>query len=451
MEKFFIKGGNVVNELMATRNTQVVANPALQEINEIFDCKAKNIQLNEVEQQAVVLNFNNQLYIVAAEIIWRRTIDILRNRLSFFGEEFIGDMLGYDKPVMSDNLSEQEAIELNCDVGFLKQNAKMELLHHAVQIKQYTSRQYQMVEQISIKKNQAITLISDCIEYVLSDMTECTMLEFNNVRQRIKSELFTVDSDIIILLKQGQYFAKRTVLRSLMNMAKTNKEEEKQYVFHNMSIIVPLIWEDLAETDKYSFGTTYAEISSTDKKDYINVVKKILYDVHGFDYVPENLKSNSFKATAKNLLRVHGELNNFYNEPLAAKLLSSMGTMIPDPAVYDCINAVLICITGNEYGVSIEAQPYLQEVLNGVTIPKWELYLKDLSKNTELLGQIAFVKGKNDSVPRWCEEVQKRKLNKINFSESWIMSFLLHSSNCEYDVVRTMAKKQYYKINNMSE
>lgn len=450
MEIFFIKGGNTVNELITTRNTQVVASPVLQEINEIFDCTANTIQLNEIEQQAVVVNFNSKLYIVAAEIIWRRTIDILRDRLSFFGEEFIGDMLGYDKPIMADNISEQEAIELNCDVGFLKQNAKMELLHHAVQIKQYTSRQYQMVEKINITKNQAMALISDCIQYVLSDMTECTMLEFNNVRQRIKSELFTLDSDIITLLKQGQYFAKRTILRSLMNMAKTNKEEEKQFVFHNMSIIVPVIWNDLAETDKYSFGTTYAEISSTDKKDYINVVKKILYNVHGFDYVPENLKSNSFKATAKNLNKVHDALNNFYNEPLAAKLLSSMGTMIPDPAVYDCINSVLICITGNEYGVSRDAQPYLQEVLNGMTIPKWELYLKDLSKNTELLRQIAFVNGINDSVPRWCEEVRKRNLNQLNFSEHWIMEFLLHSANCDYDVVRTMAKNQYCKINNIS-
>ena len=92
-----------------------------------------------------------------------------------------------------------------------------------------------------------------------------------------------------------------------------------------------------------------------------NVVKKILYNVHGFDYVPENLKSNSFKATAKNLIKVHDALNNFYNEPLAAKLLSSMGTMIPDPAVYDCINSVLICIISfsNQMGLIPAATNWL--------------------------------------------------------------------------------------------
>lgn len=125
--------------------------------------------------------------------------------------------------------------------------------------------------------------------YVLSDMTECTILSFNNIRDQIKHELLTEESDIVIQLKGGQYFAKRTILRSLINLARTDKEEEKQFVFHNMSVIVPLIWPDLAEADKYNFGTVYAEISSTNKKDYVN---------------------------------------NFYNEPLAAKLLVSMGTMI---------------------------------------------------------------------------------------------------------------------------
>ena len=108
-----------MNELMSVRNAQVVSCPTISEFNELFECKAGNIQLNDMEQRAVLVNFNSQLYIVAAEMVWRRTIAILRDRLSFFGEEFIGDMLGYDKPIYAENISEQEAIELNCDVGFL--------------------------------------------------------------------------------------------------------------------------------------------------------------------------------------------------------------------------------------------------------------------------------------------------------------------------------------------
>ena len=76
-------------------------------------------------------------------------------------------------------------------------------------------------------------------------------------------------------------------------------------------------------------------------------------------------------------MNVHDGLNNFYNEPLAAKLLASMGTMIPDPAVFECINAVLVCVTGNSYGVSDKAQEYLQAILNGILV-RWHLVINGL-------------------------------------------------------------------------
>lgn len=436
-----------MNELVNLKNTQVVSSPIDSSLSMLFEFDSNGIQLNDIEQKAVAVNFNSGLYIVAAEVIWRRTIDILKSRLAAFGEEFIGDMLGYSGPKYADDLSEIEAIDLNCAIGYIRQNARMELIHHSEQIKNYTSRQYQMIEKVSLSKAQATALIEDCIKFVLSDMTETTMLEFNNVREQLKTVLLQADSEFIKQLQQEQYFAKRTILRSLMNLAKTDKEEEKQFVFHNMDIVIPEIWVDLAEADKYDFGSAYAEISNTEKKDYINVVKKILFNVHGFDYVPENLKSNSFKGIAKNLLSVHEGVNNFYNEPLAAKLLASMGSMIPDPAIFDCMNAILICLTGNAYGVSDGAQPYLNTLLNGLTTPKWELYLKDLPRNIVMMQQLGFVKGPNDPVQRWCLEIKKRDLGRMYFENQWIVEFVGRSAAMEYEAVRKMAQMQYSSLN----
>ena len=181
-----------------------------------------------------------------------------------------------------------------------------------------------------------------------------------------------------------------------------------------------------------------------EKKEYIKVVRKILYTVHGFDYVPENLKSNTFIATAKNLINIHNGYNNYYNEPLAAKLLSSMGTIIPDPAVFECINAVLICITGNRYGISVGAQSYLQKTLDGMTTNKWELYLKDLHMNSELMYQLGFVGG--NVVSNWCDVVNVRKLNKITTSNDWTNRFLKASAEMDIDEVKKQAKKQYRNL-----
>lgn len=229
-------------------------------------------------------------------------------------------------------------------------------------------------------------------------------------------------------------------------MARTEKQEEKEFVFHNMSVIVPVIWDSLAEVDKYNFGTVYAEISNSDKKDYIKTMKTILFNVHGFDYVPENLKSNSFISSAKNLLSMHNGVNNFYNEPLAAKMLASMGTMIPDPALYECLNATLICIMGNEYEHSWDAQEYLQQILDGLTTVKWELYLRDLPRNAELLFEIAYIGTEERNVMRWCNEIKKRNLQWLAFKDIWTHEFLAKSAEFNFKVVRKLAKERFEQI-----
>jgi hypothetical protein len=293
-----------MNDLVIDNNHQVIATQATDELLNIFNCRVRELQLNEREQAAICVNFRSGLYDIASEIVWNRTISVLRDRLSGFGDDFVGDMLGYDKPISADSISEQEVIGLSGDIGIIRSNAKMELLHHAEQIKRYTSREYQMVERITINENQAKALVSDCLEYVLSDLSEGS-LRINDIRKRLKTELFSERSEFVMSLKVGEYFEKRTILRSLINLAKTEKEEEKQIVFNNIRIIVPIIWGGLSEKDKYTFGTTYAEISSTESRDYINAIKTVLINVHGFDYVPENLKSNSFISAANNLLTMH--------------------------------------------------------------------------------------------------------------------------------------------------
>lgn len=91
---------------------------------------------------------------------------------------------------------------------------------------------------------------------------------------------------------------------------------------------------------------------------------------------------------------------------------------------------------------------FLQAILNGMTVPKWEIYLKDLPKNEELLRQLAYVNGKNDSVPRWCTEVKNRRLDQMSFSDNWIRDFLVYSSKGEYAIVRKMATSQYQRLLN---
>ena len=73
----------------------------------------------------------------------------------------------------------------------------------------------------------------------------------------------------------------------------------------------------------------------------IRVLKAVMTQVQGFDYVNENERTHVYISVAKKLKDIHFGINNFYNEPGQIKLLEDLGTMIPPLALKDCVTAIL--------------------------------------------------------------------------------------------------------------
>jgi len=89
--------------------------------------------------------------------------------------------------------------------------------------------------------------------------------------------------------------------------------------------------------------------------------------VQGFDFVPEILRSQTFSSAASTIINVHGEANNFYNEPAAVAALAKLGTTIPWPAFPVCMSAVLAVYLGNMYGHTWGAQSDVERLLKRLT------------------------------------------------------------------------------------
>lgn len=114
-------------------------------------------------------------------------------------------------------------------------------------------------------------------------------------------------------------------------------------------------------------------------------LKNALLKVGGFDYVPENLRSVTFKNAAKELLQVHFEFNNFYNEPAAIRKLADLGSTIPAPALIECMQAYLAVYLGNIYGVSTTAAGIAEEELGKITKDRWLYYFSKVIQNDEIV------------------------------------------------------------------
>lgn len=92
-------------------------------------------------------------------------------------------------------------------------------------------------------------------------------------------------------------------------------------------------------------------------------------------------------AASQNLLRVHNDMNNFYNEPPFAERLQQLTkeVSVPESAQATFVEAVITCGVGNTYGVSRAAMPSYHAMVKSFS-PKEIKIMLELPGNACLVG-----------------------------------------------------------------
>lgn len=396
----------------------------LPNVNDVPTLMESNRCLTQKDAAKVVKAYENELYDMAAEYIWSRTINTLKRNIMKFGEDFVAEML--DRPDISsvEDISEYEIITLSADLGFINKTAKIEFLQFSEIIQHYMSND-ELDEDFPVTKVGDI--VRSCVKYVLGYEKVEYEMSFSNFRERLKSEYITEGHELYNQLMLAPYFYKRTVFRTLMNLAKiTTDSAEREIILNNVVTIFVEIWQALSSEDRWVAGRAYAQCLSDGDNKLLIALKSVLLKVKGFDYVPENLRSNSYIMAAKNLLSAHQGINNFYNEPGKAKYLAQMGNSIPAPAFGSCMTAVLACKLGNAYGISWEAQKYLDEILKTVSKDRWIYYLNSVLPNDRVILYKLMI---DEIVDRWIDIVTQYGLSELDGEFSKNVRDMLQYSN----------------------
>ncbi|EOW9530098.1 hypothetical protein ACO11K_003905 [Bacillus cytotoxicus] len=425
------------NELEVWNSPNGVNLPA--NISEVHDLIHYNKRLSPREVSQVQKAYDNELYDMAAEYVWTRAINVLKERVLSLGEDFVLEMLGRSETDSSE-ISEIDTINLAADLGFINKIAKIKFTQVSEMIHYHSSRDAE--EEMDIVEVQRS--IKACMQYVLGFEENDFQFSFNDFRNTLKQVLIKETDDLFKALINSPYFYKRTTLRTFLNLSKSSKGGELDNVLANMALIIPEIWDDLLSDDRYPIGIAYSEAVNQGDRKLVTAIKNILMKVNGFDYVPENLRSLSFIEYAKKLQDTHFAFDNFYNEPAAARALASMGTSIPTPALGVCISAVLLSKLGNNYGVSRDAQVYVDEILKGLTPERWQYYLNNVLPGDEDILIKLSTNGR--PVMRWCELVKEYKLNELEYKTTIIKKFIDASYKERSSEVVKAAKKMYEKI-----
>lgn len=336
--------------------------------------------LPDYQKNQIKSAFEAGAYDMATEYTWKRSMVKLKELLSGFGSEFIGDLLlrpDIDEfSVLENVLSDNDAINIAEKLGLLNKLGAMNLRHRKEELIYYFSTQASNNGE-RLDAIHALPIISDCVMYILRYQDVDSAYSFNNFKDKLLTSTLSISDDTFIEIKNAPLFYLRTISTILLSAIKKGISPSFDNASENMLLIIKDIWDTLGVEDKWKIGNAYKDAVADGNEKVAGSLRAILAKVKGFDFVPENLRSVTFIKAAQKLLNVHYDFNNFYNEPLAIKALANLGTIIPSPAFGKCMQAYICVLMGNYYGVSREAAPIAKQELSKISKDNWIKYFRE--------------------------------------------------------------------------
>lgn len=344
--------------------------------------------LNDKQKQDIARAFEHGAYDMGAEYTWRRAMVRLKSTLKTLGMGFIGEILNDDDIDEYSNidivLNDYSAISLAEQLGAINSTGALKLRHALEVISHFLSDEAEKNSE-ELSKIDAAALVSSCVKYVLGETHISIAIEFSELRNRLYTETLTLtDPQIEQLLDSPQFYIK-TVVSVLLSGIKNEQGAAQEHAVGNLGVLIQPIWNHIPEKDKWQIGNAYRDATAAGDISATKGLKNALLKVKGFDYVPENLRSSTFKKAARTLIDAHFAMNNFYTEaPLVANL-SKLGSSIPAPAFIDCVQAYLCVYLGNSYGVSNAAVPTARAELLKIPEDRWRYYFDKVFSSDEII------------------------------------------------------------------
>lgn len=413
-------------------------------------------QLSIKDQNQIIKAFQNESFEMVSSYVWTKSIIALRNHLSKMGISFIAEML--DRPDLNDHInlqqaiSEYEAIQLAEELGVINGTVAFRLKQAMETVAHFNQMDFADDEDNEMNEDEAKMIVRSCIQGVLGYNKIEEAIDFKNFRTALEESTLTSDNTYIVKLIQSPYFFLKTTIRILLAIIKSSNGAHLENSLANANLIVPKIWDMLKHPERYQIGRVYAELSNDGKTKAASGIRQVLLKVRGFDFVPEDLRSNSFIKVANEIISAHENFNNFYNEPAPMQTLSKMGSVIPIPAFSACITATLCVKLGNRYGIARDAQSYANSVLKNITPERWIYFFNEvLPTNQRILFKLL---SNSSTSERWVNLINSLDVDfqdmLANITVGDSKNLLRNTLSKKLDRVRKYSGSLYQQMTNQS-
>lgn len=386
-------------------------------------------QLSIRDKKQIVSAFESGHFEMGINYLWGKTSTALKKELSAVGVGLLGEMLGKadvnEDDDVEDIITTKESITLAEELGIVSSTDAMRLKHTYELITHFSRLELEESDFEEIDESEAIASLKSCIKAVLGRPKVEVSKKFVEFREALEGESLSENDPRVDMLRSSPYFFNKLTVSVLMNAAKKNTGANLEHALANINVLIPAIWPKLRESEKWQVGHAYAEAFADGKTTSVGGLKSALLKVKGFDYVPENLRSDTFIKAAEAIFKAHDGLNNFYNEPAPVKNLAKLGSTIPTPALATCFSALLCVTLGNSYGVSWAAEIEAKSLLESLSTDRWAYYLNSvLPSDTRILYKLDSGKSLN----KWMHLVDVFNLDTLEIKNSSVSRLIKASS-----------------------
>ena len=399
-------------------------------------------QLGEKDKRQIVTAFQAGHYEIALNHLWGKTISALKKELSTVGVGLLAEMLGRsgvdEDDDVDDILTSKDAIRLAEELGIVNSTDALRLRHTYELIMHFSQLEMEQSDTEDIDSTEAMAALKACIRGVLGRPKIEVARKFVDFRNALEGETLSESDHRVEMLKSSPYFFCKLTVSVLLNAARKNVGASLEHTLANINVLIPAMWKVLRDAERWQVGHCYAEAYSDGKTTVVGGLKSALLKVRGFDYVPENLRSDTFVKAAEAIILAHEGLNNFYNEPAPVKHLQRLGTTIPTPAVPACMTALLSVALGNTYGVSWAAQSEATDILKRVTSDRWQYYLNNvLSSDVRVLRKLVEDKPRSE----WVKLLSNLGIADIDVKTKGVSQLLVHTKANEDKKIERTAQR----------
>ncbi|WP_411847430.1 hypothetical protein AAFN60_08920 [Roseibacillus persicicus] len=359
------------------------------------------VQLSKKDQGQIARALEAEDYEMGVNYLWIKSMAALKRELGTLGVEFLAEMLGRtdvdEDDDVQDLLSEKDALRLAEELGMISSTEALRLRQTQELISHFAKNEfgdpgYSAEEMDEVEAARALKA---CIKNIVGKPHIEVAHRFVTFREDLLKKQLSDDDGTIDLIRASPYFFRKLTISILLSAIKGSTGASLEIALGNLNAALPHLWDTVRETEKWQVGHTYSEVYAAGNSSATQGVKKALLKVRGFDFVPENLRSDTFAKAAQEILRAHDGMNNFYTEGPAVRAFEKLGTIIPAPALAPCTTALLSVILGNFYGTSHAAEPVARAILKKYSVDRWEYYL-----NQVLPGDIRILNKLDDPKPR---------------------------------------------------